>query len=190
MADTQNWLQKAALRLVGLDPQAIADQAKKNQDDLLSKYGLTPATQRAIESELRNRITSGVAGQVADWERVAGAQLGYQRGVNNNTLQLEEGRAGVQGQLVRNNTEAIGERTQFATDRDLANIAAGADATIRVMDPVHVHEQTTLDKFGAMYDKTLAAQAADRQAMQALAGQQNVLNMLKGFGAIGLGLLT
>lgn len=190
MAENLNFLQRQMLRLTGLDPDAIAKQAKAKEQELLSQYGFTPDVSRALTQAQLRDVQRGVPGQVQDFKAVTPAILGYQRGVNNNTLQLEEGRAGVQGQLVRNNTEAIGERTQFATGRDLANIAAGADATIRVMDPVRANEQTTLDKFGAMYDKTLAAQAADRQAMQELAGRQNVLNMLKGIGAIGLGLLT
>lgn len=190
MAENLNFAQRWLLGAFGLDPKKITDEAQRKRDELLKSYGVSPELNQALADDLRDRLSRGMAGQVADFRQAAGAQLGYQQGANANTLQLEQGRAGVQGQLVRNNTEAIGERTRFATDRDLANIGAGADATIRVMDPVRANEQTTLDKFGAMYDKTLAAQAADREALNQIANRENILNMIKGIGAIGLGLLA
>lgn len=188
MTQPLNWFQRSILQMSGLDPEQIATKAKQAEDTWYEKNGFSPAQRKAMEA-LANyqteQATRGMPGQVADFRAASGANIDNMRGVNNATLEYQTGQTQLRGEQVDQNTKAIGERTQFQTEADTARIGAKTDAALRILGgPVQQQELAVLDRFGSMYDRTLANSAAEREMLQAMAqqetGSRNVGNLLKG----------
>lgn len=187
MTQPFNFLQQSILRLSGLDPDQLAAKAKQVEDDWYTKNGFSPAQRKAMEALAGAQVRQaerGVPGQAADFRAASDANVYNVRGVNDANLAYQSGQTQLRGVQIDQNTGAIRERTKAETDADLSRIDAKTDAALRIIGgPMQQQELAVLDRFGGMYDKTLANSAAERETLQQLARQEassrNVGNLLK-----------
>lgn len=193
MTQDLNWLQRGWAQLAGIDLGQVQKKAEDVRREWAAKNGISEAQLKAVDSLLTyrsNQAQRGIAGQVADFNRIAPAVANYQKLANQNAIEADRGYLENRGIALGQNDASIEKRTLFQTDADIAKMDANARNVLQVIGgPMQQHEQAVLNRFSQDYEKTLADRAATRAMYADLAkrelGQQNVANMLAGLGKLG-----